>query len=192
MTNPFEQFGQWLEDAKRHPGIIEPTAMTLATATKNAAPSARIVLLKGWDERGFAFYTNMESRKSAELKQNPQAALCFYWMPLERQVRIEGRVEVLPDDEADKYFAERPRESRVGAWSSRQSQPLESREFLMAQVEANMKKFEGQDVKRPPFWAGWRVVPHAIEFWQQGAFRLHDRFVHSRQGGGWVSQRLYP
>lgn len=192
MSDPFAQFGAWMAEAKQHPGIAEPTAMTLATATKSAAPSARVVLLKSWDERGFAFYTNMESRKSTQLKENPQAALSFYWMPLERQVHIEGRVEVLSDAEADTYFAERPRDSRVGAWSSMQSRPLESREFLMAQVEANMKRFEGQEVPRPPFWKGWRVVPHTIEFWQQGAFRLHDRFVHTHQDGGWVSQRLYP
>lgn len=192
MNEPFLQFGQWLEDAKRHPAITEPTAMTLATATKDAAPSARIVLLKGFDERGFAFYTNMESRKSGELKENPQAALCFWWMALERQVRIEGKVEELPDEEADRYYAQRPRESRIGAWASLQSRPLESREVLMARVQQFTEEFEGREVTRPPFWKGWRVVPHAIEFWQQGEFRLHDRFVHRRDGGGWSVERLYP
>lgn len=166
--------------------------MTLATVDSKGQPSARIVLLKAFDERGFVFYTNLDSRKSREMKQNSKAALCFYWMPLERQVRIEGKVEPVSAAEADAYFATRPRESRIGAWSSKQSSPLDSRDTLVRAVAETTKKFEGQDVPRPEFWSGWRVIPETIEFWQQGESRLHDREVYTRTGGGWTVNRLYP
>jgi pyridoxamine 5'-phosphate oxidase len=193
MSDPFVLFSKWLEAAKAHPAITEPTAMCLATADGNAMPSARIVLLKWHDARGFVFYTNFESRKSAEIKTNPHVALCFWWMALERQVRIEGEIVPVSDAEADAYYASRHRESRIGAWSSRQSQPLGSREELVAAVEANEARFEGKDVPRPPFWSGWRVVPRVIEFWQQSEFRLHDRDVYTRNAsGGWDIGKLYP
>lgn len=191
--NPFEMFASWLEAAKAEPTIIEPTAMTLATATSEAVPSARIVLLKHWDEHGFVFYTNLESRKSTEIKQNPQASLCFYWMALDKQVRIDGTVQAVSDDEADAYYNSRPRGSRIGAWSSQQSRPLDSRDTLQKAVQEYTDKFDGEDIPRPPYWSGWRVVPHYMEFWQQGQFRLHDRFVYTSDAANtWVLQRLYP
>ena len=190
--NPIDQFSAWLQNAKDHPAIIEPTAMTLATATADGKPSARIVLLKAHDERGFVFYTNLESRKSSEIKQNPNAALCFYWMALERQVRIEGVVEPMTDTEADTYFASRPRASQIGAWSSKQSRPLTSREELEQRIVANTDKFKGNAVPRPDFWSGWRIIPQRIEFWQQIEFRLHDRQVFTSKNGVWSTEKLYP
>jgi pyridoxamine 5'-phosphate oxidase len=191
-VDPIARFAQWLEAARRHAGIIEPTAMCLATADAKGKPSARIVLLKDFDERGFVFYTNLESRKSEELKANPQAALCFHWMPLMRQVRIEGNVEPVSDAEADAYFASRPRESQIGAWASRQSRPMDDRETLAQTVAQYDKQFAGKNVPRPPFWSGWRVIPESIEFWQQGEFRLHERELFTRQGKGWKVITLYP
>jgi len=190
MKDPIAQLQQWLDEARKTP-IAEPTAMTLATCVDNK-PSARIVLLKGIDARGLVFYTNLESHKSRELKQNPRAALCFHWMPLEKQVRIEGRVEPVSDEEADAYFASRPRESQIGAWSSAQSRALGSREILVKSVADHTKKFEGQPVPRPPFWGGWRVIPEVFEFWEQGESRLHEREVFTRKGNAWVISRLYP
>ena len=187
---PIEQFADWLEQAKAEKSIKEPTAMTLATATTVGKPSARIVLLKNHDERGFVFYTNLESRKSEEIKANPYAALCFHWMPLEKQVRVEGRIEPVSVEEADAYFASRPRESRIGAWASKQSRTLPHRGALM--LAEYTAKFLGREVPRPPFWSGWRVVPDRIEFWQQSAFRLHDREVFTRVGQGWDVEKLYP
>jgi pyridoxamine 5'-phosphate oxidase len=150
------------------------------------------VLLKEFDERGFVFYTNLESRKSGELKQNPKAALCFYWMPLERQVRIEGDIERVSDSQADAYFATRHRDSQIGAWSSKQSQELASPNNLLQAIADNMARFEGGPVPRPPFWSGWRLVPRKIEFWQQGDFRLHDRKIFFRDDGKWQVSHLYP
>lgn len=190
--HPIDQFTQWLEEAKNTATITEPTAMTLATTTPAGKPSARIVLLKAHDKRGFVFYTNLESRKSGEIKSNPYAALCFYWMALDRQIRIEGKIEAVSDAEADAYFASRYRESRIGAWSSKQSRPLSSRDELMQAVADNTAKFEGQEVPRPPFWSGWRVVPSSIEFWQQSDFRLHDREVFTLDGDVWKTHKLYP
>lgn len=192
QPDPIRLFSQWLAEAKAHAAITEPTAMCLATADTGGAPSARIVLLKGLDERGFVFYTNMDSAKSAQLKSNPRAALCFYWMPLEKQVRIEGQVEPVSAGEADIYFASRPRESRIGAWSSRQSRPLPDRQELLDAVKATTEKFAGQDVPRPPFWSGWRVVPQRIEFWQQGESRLHERDVFVSRDHRWETLKLYP
>ena len=196
MEDPIDKFTHWLNEAKSNKAIIEPTAMTVATATAAGKPSARILLLKSHDKRGFVFFTNLESRKSDEIKANPFAAICFYWMALDKQIRIEGKIEPASDAEADAYFASRHRESRIGAWSSKQSRPLSSREELMQAVSENTKKFEGQDVPRPPFWSGWRVVPEVIEFWQQNDFRLHDREIYTRiftsTGEAWKTSKLYP
>jgi len=192
MTDPIEQFLRWQERAKRHQGILEPTAASLATVGKGGQPSVRIILVKQVDARGFVFYTNMQSRKSEELRQNPKAALCFHWMPLRLQVRVEGHVEPVSDAEADVYFATRPRESRIGSWSSKQSQPLPDRDVLVKAVAENTKKFEGADVPRPSFWSGWRIVPEQIEFWQEGENRLHERELYVRKGNGWDVSKLYP
>lgn len=192
MTNPFQQFSAWFEVAKNHPAISEPTAMTLATATKAGVPSARMVLLKAFDERGFVFYTNLESRKGGELAENPNVALIFYWMPLKRQIRVEGRVEKVSDEEADAYFARRPLQSKLGAWASAQSRPLDSNATLMKDVALYGAKYLGQDVPRPPHWSGFRVIPHRIEFWEEVQFRLHEREVYVCEGEGWTTQRLYP
>ena len=193
MKNPIEWFGQWLDEAKAHADVLEPTAMTLATATKDAVPSARIVLLKAHDARGFVFYTNLESRKSRELKANPQAALCFHWKPLLRQVRVEGRVEPVSKEEADHYFATRPLLSRLGAIASKQSRPLPRRDDFMHAVHALEANYsEENPPPRPDFWSGWRVIPGVIEFWQEGGYRLHDRDVFRRDGDGWNVEKLYP
>jgi len=192
--DPIAQFGKWLDEAKQNPAIIEPTAMSLATATRDGTPSVRIVLLKELEENGFVFYTNMESHKSLELARNPQASLCFYWMPLERQVRIEGRAERVSDEQADSYFATRQRDSQIGAWSSQQSRTLPKRVDLLQAISDNISRFEGEVVPRPPHWSGWRIIPHRIEFWQQGDFRLHERevFTHNIHSNTWEIVNLYP
>ena len=190
--NPIKKFSQWLEEAKANPTITEPTAVALATATASGKPSVRMVLLKGLDERGFVFYTNLQSRKAIELEENPQAALCFYWMELERQVRVEGKIEKTSDAEADVYFATRQRDSQIGAWASRQSQILPARIDLLQAISDRIAQFEGADVPRPPFWSGWRLIPDKIEFWQQGDFRLHDRELFTRNGSHWEVSSLYP
>lgn len=192
MTDPIAQFSQWLEMAKKEKTIPEPTAMCLATAGKDARPSARMVLLKHFDTRGFVFFTNMESRKSHEIRDNAHAALCFYWGQITRQVRVEGTVERVGDAEADSYFSTRPRDSNIGCWASKQSEPLDDREMLVQAVHDYNKKFAGQDVPRPPFWSGWRVIPEAIEFWEQGEHRLHERELFVRHGHGWTVKKLYP
>lgn len=192
MTDPIAQFSDWFAQAKSCAAIPDATAMSLATVDAAGKPSLRIVLLKSHDARGFVFYTNMESRKSRELLANPQAALCFHWAPLARQVRIEGNVERVDDVEADAYFASRPRESQIGAWASRQSALLTRRDELLDAINRMEKKYAGRDVLRPPHWSGWRVVPQRIEFWQQGDFRLHEREVYEKNRDGWVISRLYP
>jgi pyridoxamine 5'-phosphate oxidase len=189
--DPVEQFGRWMEDALAA-RIVLPNTMTLATAAPGGAPSARMVLLKGFDHAGFVFYTNYSSRKSRELAANPAAALVFYWSSLERQVRVEGRVEKVPEAESDAYFASRPFESRLGSWASHQSAPLESRGALEARLEELERRYAGGDVPRPAHWGGWRVRPHAVEFWQGRPNRLHDRFLYTRAGDGWERVRLSP
>lgn len=190
--NPFELFAEVFRQAAEA-GIPEPDAMALATADAEGHPSVRMVLLKGYDEHGFIFYTNLESRKAHELAVNPWAALCFHWQPLGRQVRIEGRVEPVSDSEADEYFSSRARGSQLGAWASRQSRELASREELLEELRATEERFAGQSVPRPPFWSGFRLIPHRIEFWTAGEFRLHDRLIFLRDDGGeWRTQKLYP
>ena len=192
MTTPFPQITAWLEAARACKDIAEPTAMSLATCSANGQPSLRIVLLKSHDAGGFVFYTNLDSQKSRDLRENPKAALCFHWMPLARQLRIEGRVECVSDAEADAYFATRPRESQLGAWASKQSAPLEHTGALVKAVAEYGVKFLGRDVPRPPHWGGWRLVPHSLEFWQQGNFRLHERELFVREGDAWKVTKLYP
>jgi len=172
--------------------LPEPNAMTLATVDASGAPSARIVLLKALDERGFVFYTNFGSRKGRELAAEPRAALLFHWQQLLSQVRVEGVVERVDDATADAYFASRPRESQVGAWASEQSAPLDRDETLDARVREVETRFAGRDVPRPPFWGGFRVVPARIEFWHGRAHRLHERRVFERDGADWRMHRLFP
>jgi pyridoxamine 5'-phosphate oxidase len=191
LDDPFATFALWFGEAKQSE-VNDPNAMTVATCTADGKPSARIALLKEWDARGFVFYTNLESRKSNEIKQNPRIALLFHWKSLQRQIRIEGPATQVTDDQADAYFAGRPRLSRLGAWASAQSRPLADRatfEAKLAEVEA---RFPEETTPRPPFWSGWRVTPEQFEFWQDMAFRLHDRITFTRIGNAWQTGRLYP
>ena len=187
---PLAPFRRWLDEAWR--GEPNAHAMTLATADPDGRPSARVVLLKGLDERGFVFYTNLESRKSTELVANPKAALCFLWKSLNRQVRVEGPVERVADDEADAYFASRPHDSQIGAWASDQSRPLENRAELERRVEAYSRRFGESTIPRPAYWSGFRVIPGRAEFWQERPFRLHDRLLFVREGEEWRRERLFP
>ena len=194
LLEPFDHFTTLLA-AARDVGaerLPEPTAFALGTVGAGGQPSVRILLLKGVDERGFAFYTNYESRKGGELLAHPQAAMCFHWQPLERQVRVEGLAETVSAEEADAYFASRPRASQLGAWASRQSQPLEHPDALDERYREFETRFADGPVPRPPHWSGFRLVPNRIEFWHQGPSRLHDRLVYTREGDGWRTEVLYP
>jgi pyridoxamine 5'-phosphate oxidase len=188
--DPLVTFGRWLADAEESEPN-DPNAMTLATSTKDGFPSARMVLLKGHDARGFVFYTNLSSRKAHELSDNPRCALLFHWKSRRRQVRVEGTVSQVSDDEADAYFHSRPHISRVGAWASKQSQPLAGRFELEARV-AKFTALYPASVPRPPFWSGFRVEPAAIELWEDRPFRLHMRYRYEQSGDGWSVGELYP
>ncbi|WP_422365821.1 pyridoxamine 5'-phosphate oxidase [Pelagibius sp.] len=190
-ADPLEIFKSWLAEAESaEPN--DPTALSLSTVGEDGMPSSRMVLLKGYDARGFVFYTNYESRKGRQLLGHPKAAMLFHWKSLRRQVRIEGAVEQVSAAEADEYFASRPKQSQIGAWASDQSRPLEGRFELEKRVAKFAAKYGLGKVPRPPHWSGFRVVPRLIEFWQDGAFRLHDRLVYTRVGEDWTTERLFP
>jgi pyridoxamine 5'-phosphate oxidase len=189
--NPFDQFTHWWNQAVNSQ-IEEVNAMTLATASKEGIPAARIVLLKGYDERSFVFFTNYQSHKGEELLANPHAALVFFWKELERQIRIVGRVEKVAEKESDDYFHSRPVGSRIGAWASPQSSVIAGREVIEENASKYTTEFEGKDIPRPAHWGGYRVVPTQIEFWQGRRSRLHDRFLYTKQGQDWQIQRLAP
>ncbi|MGF1607876.1 MAG: pyridoxamine 5'-phosphate oxidase [Kiloniellales bacterium] len=189
--DPLAIFESWLDQAKDKE-VNDHTAVALATVGADGMPSLRMVLLKGVDPRGFVFYTNLESRKGEQLRAHPKAALLFHWKSLRRQVRVEGPVEQVSDQEADEYFATRPRQSQIGAWASQQSRPLESRYELEKRVALEAVRHAIGKVPRPPYWSGFRVMPQRVEFWQEGAFRLHDRLVYHREGESWRTERLFP
>ena len=190
-TDPFDFFAAWFAEAAASE-VNDSNAMTVATTNQEGHPSARIVLLKEWDRAGFVFYTNKESRKGDELRENPRACLLFHWKGLRRQVRIEGPVEHVSDAEADAYYNSRPRGSRLGAWASIQSRPLLARGDLEKRIGEFDAMYPGEDVPRPAHWSGFRVVPAYFEFWQDMPFRLHDRTVFTRQGDTWQTGKLFP
>lgn len=190
-ANPFDQFNSWFRKVLRAK-VPQPYAMALATASANGEPTARIVLLKGVDRGGFSFYTNYESTKGKQLSENASAALLFYWPQFERQVRIEGTVERLTRKESDEYFSTRPRDSRIGAWASHQSETIQSRSYLEAQFKKFRKQFRNSDVPLPDYWGGYKLVPTKIEFWQGRPNRLHDRIAYILEGGSWQIRRLSP
>ena len=190
-TDPFELFAKWFEEA-REGEPNDPDAMALATATPDGRPSVRMVLLKGHGPEGFTFYTNLDSRKGAELAANAQAALLFHWKSLRRQVRIEGPVQPVPDQDADAYFATRSRDSQLGAWASWQSRPLDARPTFEKRYEEMARRFDGGDVPRPPRWGGFRLKPDLFEFWSDRPHRLHERRLFTAEGAGWREGLLYP
>ena len=189
--DPIEQIGAWLADAEQKEPS-DPASMSVATVGADGRPSLRMVLLRGIDARGFVFYTNLGSRKSNDIEANPWAALCLHWKSTDRQVRVEGRVELVSDAEADAYFASRDRESQIGAWASKQSEALEGRLKLERRVAKFALKFGVGTVPRPDFWSGYRVVPDRIEFWEKRPFRLHERTLYVLEGEQWATSRLYP
>lgn len=192
LKDPIQQFALWFDNALEAK-VAEPNAMTLATASKKGIPSARIVLLKGFDTEGFVFYTNYESHKGKDLKENPNAALVFFWHDLERQIRIEGKVKKVKAKESELYFHSRPKESRLGAWASPQSQPIEDRGILEETFEELQRSFEHSEPPRPDFWGGYRLIPSKIEFWQGRPSRMHDRILYKRSSkGNWKIMRLAP
>lgn len=193
LHNPFPRFHEWMDALPYAKDDMQRSAMTLATVDPLGVPSARIVLLRAYDERGFVFYTNMQSDKSLDLLSNNNACLNFCWVELSRQIRITGKAERVSDKEADDYYNGRPLLSRIGAWASNQSQPLESRKVLMDKMEELQIQYsKSNPPPRPPHWSGWRVVPSKIEFWQEGSHRLHDRDLYTRTPQGWALQKLYP
>ena len=191
-NEPFSLFEAWLAEAQASE-INDPNALSLATVDSDGLPNVRMVLLKGFDTRGFVFYTNFESRKGHEILGSMKAAMCFHWKSLRRQVRVRGVVEIVSDEEADEYYQSRPRASRIGAWASKQSRPLESRFALEKAVAEYTARYPIGTIPRPEHWSGFRVLPQSIEFWKDGAFRLHDRVEFARaEGGGWTKLRMYP
>ena len=193
LADPLSWFQHWMDDAEAS-STDDPTAMSLSTVDEHGQPTVRIVLLKAFDRKGFVFYTNLKSEKARHLRANPRAGVCFLWYHLGRQVRIDGRAAQVDDAEADAYFESRPRGSQIGAWASKQSAPVDSREVLMEQVDRYEKKFANQPVPRPSFWSGYRIIPTTFEFWQLGDNRLHDRwrFTRSDRSWDWERSRLYP
>lgn len=194
LTDPIAIFQDAFARAQRADRALlpEPSAMSLATVGEDGSPTLRIVLLKGVDEKGFVFYTNLGSRKGRDLRARPRAALCFYWSALDLQINICGSVTQVTDEEADEYFASRPRGSQIGAWASRQSEPIEPAGELDARLARYEKEFDGRDVPRPDFWSGFRVRPERIEFWRNRPSRLHDRTLYTRADDGWKVETLYP
>ena len=190
-AEPFNLFGEWLADAtKSEPN--DPNALALATVDADGLPDVRMVLLKGFDQKGFVFYTNFESAKGREILGSMKAAMCFHWKSLRRQVRVRGPVEIVTDAEADAYYASRPRGSRIGAWASKQSRPLESRFALEKAVAEYTARHPLGDIPRPAHWSGFRIIPQQVEFWHDRPFRLHDRMLFTQSGDGWEKTRLYP
>ncbi len=190
-AEPFALFADWLADATKTE-VNDPNALALATVDADGLPDVRMVLLKGLDDRGFVFFTNFESAKGREILGSMKAAMCFHWKSLRRQVRVRGPVEIVSDADADAYFASRPRGSRIGAWASKQSRPLESRFALEKAVAEYTARHAIGEIPRPPYWSGFRIVPTQVEFWHDRPFRLHDRVVFTRAGDGWAKSRLYP
>ncbi|RAU22969.1 pyridoxamine 5'-phosphate oxidase [Paramagnetospirillum kuznetsovii] len=191
QDDPLSLFHAWMGEAEKNE-INDPNAMSLATVDGEGRPSVRMVLLKGADEAGFVFYTNLESRKGVELAANPFAALCFHWKSLRRQIRVEGRTQPVTDAEADSYFASRARTSQIGAWASIQSRPLNGRFELEKRIAEYTARFGIGAVPRPPHWSGFRLVPDRMEFWQDKPFRLHDRFIFTKEDGAWTRRHLFP
>ncbi|MGR9089151.1 MAG: pyridoxamine 5'-phosphate oxidase [Gammaproteobacteria bacterium] len=190
-ADPFGEFSAWFTEARKRE-TLEVDAVALASADADGRPSLRMVLMRAFDERGFVFYTNLGSRKCHDFTENPYAAMCFHWKSVARQVRIEGTVERVSADEADAYFASRPRESQIGAWASKQSQVLESRAVLEQRVMDFAGQFADKAIPRPEFWSGFRLVPQHFEFWDERPARLHDRFCYYRDGASWRIERVYP
>ena len=190
--DPFAQFKLWLDEAIATEGLIEPNAVSVSSVATDGAPSLRVVLLRGYDERGFVFFTNYESRKGHELDGTGKAAMLFYWGALERQIRIDGSVARISAEESDEYFAKRPRGHRLSAWASKQSSVVPDRAFLEAQMREEDERFKDVEVPRPPYWGGYRVAPHAFEFWQGRRNRVHDRLAYVRDAQSWKIERLSP
>ena len=192
LDSPFELFTNWMEEAIKNE-INDPNALSLATTDKSGKPSVRMVLLKGINEEGFIFYTNLKSKKSLDLKENPQASMCFYWKSLLRQITIDGVVDKVTDQVADHYFNSRIYDSRIGAWASNQSEVLQNKEELLGKIEKYKKKFSNQkNIPRPPHWSGWCLIPDSIEFWLRGENRIHERLKYNKTNDGWKKILLYP